>query len=121
MKKFISITILAIATVTLAGCPQTSFDRTTFNTLAVSNSVLKTAQIDYETGTLPHTACVRDLITSGKEAQGVAESAFLDYYHTEEAKGDVTNLQAAVITDLAAIAPTIAAIKTIYTNPLTCK
>lgn len=118
MKKIISILFLAIATVTLTGCP--NFDRDTFNTLAVSNSVLETAQVDYETGKLPHNTCVYTLINKGKTAQGVAESAFLDYYNTEKAKGDTTQLQSAVVTDLSAIAPIVASIKSIYSNPASC-
>lgn len=118
MKKILSLSLLAIVTATLAGCP--SFDRTTFNTLAVSNSALKTAQADYETGALPHDTCVYDLITKAKQAQGVAESAFLEYYQAEEAHKDVILLQQAVVNDLDTLAPFISSIKAAYNSPVAC-
>lgn len=99
------------------GCAK--FDRSTFNTLAVSNSVLQTAQADYESGKLPHTACVFNLITKGKTAQGVAEAAFLNEWTTEQAKSDPAALQVAVADAIAAIAPIVTSIQTLYKNP-TC-
>lgn len=117
MKKTIAVLALSVCVATLGGC--TSFDRTTFNTLAVSNSVLKTAQADYTSGKLPQTACVNALITKGKTAQGIAEVAFLDYYQVEQAKGDIAATQAALVVDLTSIAPIIASIQTLYSNP-TC-
>lgn len=103
----------------LVGCPSTSFDRATFDTLAVSNSVLKTAQADYEKGTLPHNACVYNLITKGKTAQAVAATAFQAYYDAEQAKADVTQLEATLVSDLAVIPPIVADIQTLYKTP-TC-
>ena len=85
MKRLALCLLLALP---LAGCAK--FDRATFNTLAVTNSVLETAQQDYESGKLPHNACVYNLINRGKTAQGAAQKAFLDEWTTEEqAKGDV--------------------------------
>jgi len=101
----------------LFGCAK--FDRNTFNTLAISNSVLTTAQADYESGKLPHTACVNALITKGKMAQQVAETAFLNEWTTEQAKGDATALQIAVAGDIDAIAPIVTSIQSLYKNP-TC-
>lgn len=111
--KRIALCLLLI--LPLAGCA--SFDRATFNTLSVSNSVLKTAQVDYETGKLPHTACVYNLINRGKTMQNVTETAFLDEWTTEQAKGDVAASQAALAADLADLAPVVLSLKTLYTNP----
>jgi len=102
----------------MVGCAK--FDRATFNTLSVSNAVLETAQQDYENGKLPHNACVYKLINSGKQAQGIAETAFLDEWQTEQAKGDVTALQAQVAADLASVAQIVASIQTIYKTPTAC-
>ena len=109
--------LLALLLLVPIGCAK--FDRATFNTLSISNSVLKTAQVDYETGKLPHNTCVYNLINKGKTAQGIAESAFLEEYQLEQAKGDVTAIQGEVAADIASIAPIVAAIQTLYKNP-TC-
>ena len=114
MKRYALLLCLLLP---LAGCAK--FDRATFNTLSVSNAVLKTAQADYETGKLPHNACVYNLINKGKTLQGLAEGAFLDEWQTEQAKGDVVGIQAAVAADIAEIAPIVTAIQSLYKNP-TC-
>jgi len=110
MKKYLLLPLVLVA-----GC--SSFDRTTFNTLTVSKSVLTTAQADYESGTLPHTACVQTIINDGKTSQTLAEVAFGAYFQVEQAKGDVTATQAAVVTDLLELTPIIVNIKGLYTNP----
>jgi hypothetical protein len=109
---------LALPLMFLLGCAK--YDRQVFNTLSVSNSVLETAQVDYESGKLPRNACVYNLINKGKTAQGIAEAAFLDEWQTEQAKGDTSALQLQVADDIASIAPIVTAIQTLYKNP-TCK
>ena len=121
MKRLGIIMATALVSVGLAGCPKTSFDRATFDTLATTNGTLKAAQADYESGVLPKTACVYNLITKAKVAQGVAEQDFMAYYRVEEAKGDTAALSNTVLIDLQMIAPQVAAIKSIYTDPTSCK
>jgi hypothetical protein len=113
MKKAIFLCLFS-ATL-LIGC--TNFDRDTFNTLSASNAVLKTAQADYESGKIPHNSCDFKIITDAKVVQLTAETAFLDYYQIEQAKGNTTATQAVVVTDLTALVPVIAQVKSLYSNP----
>ena len=117
MKRIAFLTATSFVVFMALGCPATSFDRTTFDALATSNAVISQAQTDYESGALPHTTCVYNAINKAKDAQGVAETAFLAYYKVEEAHGDVTATEAAVVSDVAAIGPLVASIKVLYTTP----
>jgi hypothetical protein len=119
MKRIIRI--LALTATCLFVCGLTlgcnTYERDTFNTLSVSKSVLDTAQSDYETGTLPHTACVYALINDGKALQTAAVASLLDYDRINAAKGDTTAEVAAINTDLASIASDVAKVKALYTTP----
>ncbi|QEE30790.1 hypothetical protein FTW19_23990 [Terriglobus albidus] len=61
----------------LAGC--NDFERKTFQTLSASKTLIDKAQIDYETGTLPHTQASYDAINKAKDAQTAAVRGFQLY------------------------------------------
>lgn len=106
---------LLLGSFALTGC--NDFERTSFQTLSASKAVIDTAQADYEAHKLPKTACTKALIESGKVAQTVAVNALMDYDKVLAAHGDPALTQAAVISDLASLAPMVAQVKTLYTNP----
>jgi hypothetical protein len=99
----------------LAGCDD--FERKTFQTLSASRALIDQAQIDYETGTLPHTQASYDAINKAKDAQTAAVRAFQEY---EAAKlsvnqnSDVTVQTAALNSALSSLGPTVAGVKHIY-------
>ena len=119
MKRILYVTATLLAGLCVVGgtvgC--NTYERTTFNSLAVSKSVLDTAQTDYESGTLPHTACVYSLINDGKALQTAAVASLLDYDRINSAKGDTTATVNAISTDLASIATDVSKVKALYTTP----
>jgi hypothetical protein len=119
MKKAFAAIILT-ACVALTAC--NSFERTAFQSLSASLEVLNTAQSDYEpapvgTGKLPHTACVRTLITDGKVAQVAGVTALQAYDVALKANQSTTTEAAAVTADLVTVAGVVAQVKALYTTP----
>lgn len=99
----------------LAGC--NDFERKTFQTLSASKALIDQAQIDYETGTLPHTRASYDAINKAKDAQIAAVRAFQGYEAAKLAvnqNSDVTVQMAALNSALSSLGPTVADIKHIY-------
>ena len=99
----------------LTGC--NDFERKTFQTLSASKALIDQAQIDYETGTLPHTQASYEAINKAKEAQLVAVRAFQQYEAAKLAV-DQNNNQTVQMTTLnnalSSLGPTITDIKHIY-------
>ena len=110
MKKFV---LLAVCLLTI-GC--TNFERNTFNSLAASKAVIDTAQKDYTVGKIVETPCTYALINDAKAAQTTAVNAMLVY---ETAK--TSDNEATVTLAIADILPLVAEVKTLYTNPASCK
>lgn len=114
MKRIIALLCITVA---LAGC--SSWERTTYQTLAASQAAINDSQADYEARTIPHTACVYDLINKAKAADTVVVNSMVQY---ENVKGDSTKVKAAedvVVGQLATLSATIAQIKTV-TDPSVC-
>lgn len=112
MKKILLLAALALCCV---GC--TDFERTTFNALSSSKAVIDQSQADYEAKTIPHTQCAYALLNNAKAAQTLAVNAFMDYENIKTAGKDLTAQTQVVSQDLAALAPLVAQVKTLATNP----
>jgi hypothetical protein len=112
MKKLLATILLTIA---VAGC--NSWERNTFNTLAATKAVLDTAQNDYENKTIPQTQCAYALINDAKAADTYAVNAMIAYEQLKAQKGNLQAQEAAVISDLAALAPMIVQVQSLISNP----
>jgi len=117
MKKLLYAGFALVVMLGAVGC--SDFDTNTYKTLYVSQQLLIAARTDYNTGKIPHTPCVASLIEKGNAAQHTAVLAFEAYFPVEHGieTGDPTATEAAVVDDIAAIAPIIASIKALATNP----
>ena len=88
MKRAILATI---ALVLMVGC--TSWERTTFQTLAAAKAALDTAQQDYEIGTaIPHNKAAYDVITTAKIADNAAVNQMVAYEELKATGGSPTAL-----------------------------
>lgn len=118
MKRYIAKALLAaLVCLPLTAC--SGFERNTFNTLSSSKAVLDDAQAKYEASTIPHNQCAYSIINNGKAAQTVAVNAFLTYEQVKTANGNVAAQEAVVVADLAALAPLVAQVTTMVSNPAT--
>lgn len=100
MKSRILVLALCFAAILpIVGC--NTWEKNTYAALAADKAVLDEAQVDYEARTLPHTACVHDVITSAKQVHDTAVTGFKDYAVAKAAGLDVTGLQAAETADIA--------------------
>lgn len=111
MKRYLLIPLLLIA----AGC--NSWERTTFQTLASTQAVLDTVHNDYENGTIPKTNCAYELINDAVAADTVAVNAMVVYEQLKAKKGDLQAQEAAVASDLVALAPLVVKIESLIANP----
>jgi hypothetical protein len=116
--KIYRFAALACAMLAIAGC--SSFERASFQTLSGAKAVLDQAQTDYTAGKIKPTPCAYALINDGKAAQTVGVKALEAYDVVYEAKGDTTQVEAAVVADLATLASTVVEVKALYTNPAGC-
>ncbi|WP_263415348.1 hypothetical protein [Terriglobus albidus] len=99
----------------LAGC--NDFERKTFQTLSASKALIDQAQIDYETGTIPHTQTSYDAINKAKDAQTAAVRAFQTYEAAKLSVNQNTDLTvqvAALNSALFSLGPAVAGVKHIY-------
>ncbi|QEE30793.1 hypothetical protein FTW19_24005 [Terriglobus albidus] len=99
----------------LTGC--NDFERKTFQTLSASKALIDQAQIDYETGTLPHTQASYDAIYKAKNAQTAAVRAFQVYEAaklTVDQNSDVTVQITALNGALSNLGPAVVSVKQIY-------
>lgn len=117
MKRIIQAGLALVIVLGAVGC--SSFDENTYKTLYVSQQLLIAARADYTSGKIPRTPCVASLIEKGNKAQDVAVLGFEAYFPIEHGiqTGDAAATEAAVVDDIAAIAPIIASIKALATNP----
>lgn len=114
--KSIAVLMLGLALLGTTGC--TNFERESFQTLSASQAVINTAQTDYEARTIPKTTCAYTIINDAKAAQTAAVDAMVAYEGVKAAKGDLNAAQAVVVTDLEVLPADIAAVKTLYSNPV---
>ena len=114
MKKRIVLAV-ALLVVLAGGC--NTWERNTFNTLASTKAVLDTAQNDYENKTIPQTQCAYSIINDAKAADTSAVNAMIVYEQLKAQKGSLQSQEAAVVSDLAALAPLVAQIQALITNP----
>jgi len=106
---------LLLGSLGLMGCDD--FERKTFQTLSASQALIDQAQIDYETGSLPHTQASYEAINKAKETQIVAVRAFQQYEAAKLAanqNSDVTVQMATLNKALSSLGPMVASIKHIY-------
>ena len=114
MKKLFGSAIITFAMFLSIGC--NSFERDTYNTLAVSKAVIDKAGQQYNAGTIPQTACIRGLITNARKAQQLGADDLLAYHNIVAAKGDPTAIEAAVVGDIATLTTNVTAIKSISSS-----
>jgi hypothetical protein len=115
MKTKIFSAILFLCALT--GC--TDWERTTFQSLSASKTLIDTAQADYESRTIPHTLAVKTSIEQAKAVQSAAVEGLLTYEKIKTAKGTQTALQAQqaiVVASITELAPLIASIKSAYSS-----
>ena len=100
MKSFRIIFLMALCA-TLCGC--TTWEQTTYKTLAASDAVINQAQADYEasaatpcaTGAvncLPHSAAVYNVVTKAKQIQVTAVNSMITYEEAKAVGGTTANL-----------------------------
>jgi hypothetical protein len=115
--KAARLSVFVLLPLLLAGC--SSFERTTFNSLAASKAVIDQAQADYTAGTIKQTKCSYAVINDAKAAQTVAVDGMV-LYETEKAAGASLGAQEqAVAVDLTVIVPAIVQVKALYTTGCT--
>jgi hypothetical protein len=115
MKTKIFSAILLLCALT--GC--TDWERTTFQSLSASKTLIDTAQVDYESRTIPHTLAVKTSIEQAKAVQTAAVEGLLTYEKIKTAKGTQTALeaqQAIVVASITQLAPLITSIKAAYSS-----
>ena len=112
MKTRIKIALPLLVVLILAAC--SSWDHTTYQTLAASKAVIDQAAADYNAGTLPKTAAVKAVIEKAQGAQRAAVTAF-EAYAVAKTAGDpsatVEQKKQAVIQAVALVAQVVAEIK----------
>ena len=92
MKRIAIAAVLAL--VVLVGC--SSWERTTFQSLATSQALINKAQTDYEVGTvIPHSAVAYKAINEAKAAQVAAVNLMVTYEEIKAAGGTQASLTAA--------------------------
>ncbi len=112
----IRTSILTLALILpLAGC--SDWERTAFQTLSASKSVIDVAAKDYEARTLPHTTCVKDLIEKARAADSDAVRAMGVYEVVKHSTGASAATEQAVDEALFDLAPVVASIQTLSTKP----
>jgi len=120
MKRIAVSALILFAVMFQTGC--SSFERTTFQTLAASKAVIDQAQVDYEARTIPHTQAIFTVITQAKAVQATAVQGMVVYEEIKSANGSASALslqQQVVIIALANLPPAIADVKALYTLPTT--
>jgi hypothetical protein len=113
MKQLFASALLLL----LAGCPATSFERNTYNTLSSSKAVLQTAQDDYMDRTIPQTHCANAIITDAKKVHDTAVSAMVAYEQIKVTKGNLAPQEQIVVNDVAALAPLIVKVSALIKDP----
>jgi len=112
----IALFLLLPALVALSGC--TKWERTTFQALSASKSVIDQAGVDYNAGTILQTSTNEAIITQARNAQTTAVDAMETYEEIKTSASTTTaglsSQQAVVETSLAAIVPLVAQIKALY-------
>jgi len=112
MKRKLKFAVIPMFILLAAAC--TSWEQTTYQTLAASKAVIDTAGTQYNAGQLPQTQAVLTLITKARLAQTTAVDAFKQYLFIKAAGATSTNLaaqQAAVTNAVAQVAAVIVDIK----------
>jgi len=119
--------ITACALILMCGC--SSFERTTFQTLAAAQTTLNNAQSAYEagcpaaagstTGCIPHDTAAFTIITKAKAADSLAVQAMV-VYEQEKATGSTGSAlqaqEAIVVADLAELPALIAEVQTLFSK-----
>lgn len=123
-SRFVAITLLSLLPLCAFSC--SSWERQTFNTLATSKAVVDTAAADYENNgpkkdaskpSIPQTRCAYSIINDGRAAQTAAVNAMVVYEQLKAQKGNTSAQEATVTADLVALAPLIADIQALVSNP----
>lgn len=103
---------LALALLLTAGaftCTVGTFERTTYNSLAVSKAAIDSASQQYNSGAIPRTKAAYDLLQKAQTAQNAAVDAFKTYLYIK-AGGTTTDLTTAQTNVTAATASLAAAV-----------
>lgn len=116
--KRILVLALFVAPIFMIGC--TSWERTTFQTLATSQAVIQQAEADYQTGVLiKPTKSSYDAIQAAAAAQHAAVDLMVTYENIKAAGGNLNGVtadqvQAQVTVLLASLPADINAVKAAY-------
>ena len=111
----IALVALALMSVGLTGC--TDWERTTFQTLSASKTVIDQAHADYEARKIPKTAAAYTIINEAIAAQTLAVQSMETYEEIKATKGTASALQAQqaiVDTVLVKLPALISAVKGLY-------
>lgn len=117
-KTILPLVLLALMIIPLMaakGC--SSFEKTTFQTLAATKAVLDGAQADYESGKLPHSEQVYKALNEAKAADTLAVNAMVVYEQIKATGATASQLEAQslIVEQLLADLPAlIASVKTFY-------
>ena len=119
-KKLGSQMLLAaivIGVIGVIGC--NDFERTTYQTLSASKTVVDQVAADYNAKKIPTTEAAFKAVTALRAAQTTAVNAMIEYETIKAAKGSASALaaqQQIVTSALAALPPLIASAKALYTS-----
>jgi hypothetical protein len=108
---------LAIGAATI-GC--NTWERNTFNTLAATKAVIDTARADYTAGKIPNNACTYAVLNDATAADKAAVDAMIVYEELKAKNGNLNDQIATVTDNLAGLAPLVAQLQALYTNPAAC-
>lgn len=117
MKRLALLSIWLALPLAIVGC--TSWERTTYQTLAASKAAIDQAQADYESGKLPHSQTVYDAVNKAKAAQTLAVNSMVTYEQMKATGASQSALQTAqndVTIALQALPTILADIKALYTK-----
>jgi hypothetical protein len=117
--RFAAILILGLTIGASTGC--NTFERNTFNTLAAAKVVLDQGRTDYRSGTIPNNACTYAVLNDATAADVATVQAMEVYEEIKAKKGDLSAQTAVVTQGLAGLAPLVAQLQALYTNPSACK
>lgn len=109
------VTLAAASLLSLAGC--TDWERTTYETLAISQSIIDTAQDEYTVGTIPQTTCANTIINGAKNVQSLAVHEFAHYKQLKDAKADTEASTALISQYILELPELVTQVKTLTADP----
>lgn len=116
MRRFGVGVVALVLVLMVCGC--NTWERDTFNTLAVAQGVINQAKADYRDSQIPVNKCSYTLITEATAADTLAVNAMAVYEQEKTAGGDLSAQQAIVTNELTSLGPLVSDIGLLKSNPI---